>query len=471
MGNKGTKGITKDGEITELDPSKFKLPNVLDHIATKYILTQNFVDLKNLDSEEYCNKLIIVTSNIVEKYFNEKEIKYLAQRTQNGIPIEKMSGNNIIFLQKDDVPRLEVMSKLRKKRMCIGIAKFYIKIAHLFAAIVKTINPEYKFLNADGVTEIVSLLQKDKIPNGAKVTFLKSGLCARRIQALQPMQDTERGYAIKGKNCGMNKTVKTDNFESNPENPLSWEVKNISTKKLGDEEGIPELEFLYKDVYDYYTGKYTGMSDKSQLLYNTDLKQFYDVFTGGQKLPPDITKFSQIPLKDFHTQPLCQDKNSPWKKTYTGDKSKGLMKEYASHLNIMMSNAENTEHELISILNKIFVYWTTKGNSKKTLTIDPKLNDEKLGQLVEEARKIIIKLYINCEKDFQKGLSIFEAIVKKKMLDTAQQKITNLTKQADQLLQHTPEVTVMKADVKRSVAPATMMGPMPNLVQRQHQIV
>ena len=40
MGNKGSKGITKDGEITQLDPTKFKLPNVLDHIATKYILTQ-----------------------------------------------------------------------------------------------------------------------------------------------------------------------------------------------------------------------------------------------------------------------------------------------------------------------------------------------------------------------------------------------------------------------------------------------
>ena len=48
MGNKGAKGITKDGEITQLDPTKFKLPNVLDHIATKYILTQNFKDLQML---------------------------------------------------------------------------------------------------------------------------------------------------------------------------------------------------------------------------------------------------------------------------------------------------------------------------------------------------------------------------------------------------------------------------------------
>ena len=152
-----------------------------------------------------------------------------------------------------------------------------------------------------------------------------------------------------------NKKVSTDSFESSPEDPLSWNVENIGTKRLGDEEGIPELEFLYKDVYDYYTGKYTGMTDKSAKQYSEDLKAFYDVFTGGKTLPATITKFSQIPLKDFHSQALCQDKNSPWKKVYMGNKSKGLMKDYAAHLNVMMSNAEKTEHELITILNNIFV--------------------------------------------------------------------------------------------------------------------
>lgn len=453
MGNKGSKGITKDGEITQLDPAKFKLPNVLDHIATKYILTQNFKDLTNLDSEEYCNKLIIMTSDIIKKYFNEKEIQYLAQRTKNGIPVEKMTGDTVIFLEKEDLPRLEVMSKLRKKRMCLGIAKFYIKIAHLFAAIVKTINPEYKFRNIDGVTEIVGLLQKDKIPQNAKVTFMKSGLCARRIKALQPVQDTERGYAVKGKNCDMNKTTSKESFESSPEDPLSWSQENIGTKRLSDEEGIPELEYLYKDIYDYYTGKYTGMSEKSRKQYLADLKTFYVTFTGQSSMPESITKFSDIPLKDFHSQALCQDKNSPWKKIYMGDKNKGLMKKYATHLSEMMANAQKTEHELISILNKIFVYWTVKGNSKKTLTIAPDLNETGLEKLVADARTIIIKLYINCEKDFQKGLSIFEAIVKKKMLDTAQQKVENLTKKADTLLTKPPEISIMKEDVKVSYQP------------------
>jgi len=136
-----------------------------------------------------------------------------------------------------------------------------------------------------------------------------------------------------------------------------------------------------------------------------------------------------------------------------GDKTKGLMKNYATHLSEMMTNAQNTEHELISILNKIFVYWTVKGNNKKTLTIDPKLTESGLEKLVEQARNIIVKLYIQCEKDFQKGLSIFEAIVKKKMLDTAQQKVENLTKEADTLLSKPPAISVMKEDVKVSYQP------------------
>lgn len=83
---------------------------------------------------------------------------------------------------------------------------------------------------------------------------------------------------------------------------------------MSDEEGIPELEFLYRDIYDYYKGKYTSMSDKSKKQYMSDLKTFYTTFTGQSNMPESITKFSDIPLKDFHSQSLCQDRDSPWKK-------------------------------------------------------------------------------------------------------------------------------------------------------------
>jgi hypothetical protein len=53
---------------------------------------------------------------------------------------------------------------LKKKRVCIGIAKFYVKIAHVFAAIVMTINPVYVYKDENGNTIKRSLSEKNMIP-------------------------------------------------------------------------------------------------------------------------------------------------------------------------------------------------------------------------------------------------------------------------------------------------------------------
>ena len=63
--------------------------------------------------------------------------------------INKMAEKNVVYLDKNDLDRLDISSSVRKKRMCIGIAKFYVKIAHLFAAIAMTINPRYTYTDDD----------------------------------------------------------------------------------------------------------------------------------------------------------------------------------------------------------------------------------------------------------------------------------------------------------------------------------
>ena len=70
----------------------------------------------------------------------------------------------------------------------------------------------------------------------------------------------------------------------------------------------------------------------------------------------------------------------------------------------------------------------------KQLTINPKLNDESLQVLITKTRKILIELYITCEGDFQKGLEIFEAIIKSKMLQTAKRKISSFDAMSDDLM-------------------------------------
>jgi hypothetical protein len=120
---------------------------VIDYVATYYILTMDFKSLNNLSSKEYCDNLVVITSDIIKNYFNDLQITYLAQRVKNGEEVNELSKENVIFVNKDQLESLDIQNDakktIKKKRVCIGIAKFYVKIAHIFAAIVKTINPVY----------------------------------------------------------------------------------------------------------------------------------------------------------------------------------------------------------------------------------------------------------------------------------------------------------------------------------------
>jgi len=128
--------------------------NIIDYIASYYILTMDFKNLTKLSEKDYCDKLIILTSSILERYLTEQEIVYLDQRTQNGIEVNNMSKDKIIYLTKEQFEGFDVKNdvkkNLKKKRVCIGIAKFYIIIAHIFSAIVMTVNPIYNYTDEYG---------------------------------------------------------------------------------------------------------------------------------------------------------------------------------------------------------------------------------------------------------------------------------------------------------------------------------
>jgi hypothetical protein len=57
-----------------------------------------------------------------------------------------------------------------------------------------------------------------------------------------------------------------------------------------------------------------------------------------------------------------------------------------------------------------------------------------LDEIVVETRTLIINLYLTCEKDYARGLNIYEAIVEKKIFDSAQNQIIKLKKEHDDLL-------------------------------------
>jgi hypothetical protein len=99
-----------------------------------------------------------------------------------------------------------------------------------------------------------------------------------------------------------------------------------------------------------------------------------------------------------------------------------------------MKTSEENYNELINILNSIFVIQFNKNTNHKEITINPNLNMEKLNEIIKNTRSIIIKLYINCEEDFVKGIEIYTAIAEKQNFDNSKRQLHNLNKNINKLI-------------------------------------
>jgi hypothetical protein len=391
------------------------LLRLIDSIASKYILTQNFKDLQNLHYKDYCDKLIILTSDILASRFNIEQIQFLDKRTQQGDIINSIDKDNILYINKNQLNKLDVQSSVKKKRMCIGIAKFYIKIAHLFSAIVSTINPQYSY--RDNNNNIVKAQWNSKnINNINKFNLSKINLCSRRINStiINQIKNNDGSFTdniqLKSKICNINKN-------------------NNTTKTLNDEPGIPELKQLYFDIYNYDTGKFIAMSENSKNAYYKDLELFYKTFTGNKNMPSNIHSFNDIKLRDFHNKSRCYGNNAPLKQYINLNIKNNLYKKYAEQLRIMTIHANNNREQLLKILNQVFVYRVDPETKNKEVTLHPNLNMKLLDKLVSDTRKIVIKLYIDCENDFLKIINLFEAVVEEQIKKNTLRKIDNIKNQ------------------------------------------
>lgn len=378
---------------------------IIDYIATNYILTMDFDNLKKLNDQQYCDKLVVLTSDIIGRYFTPLEIFNLEQRIKSGV----VAKENAVFINKDDLNSMDNTDK--KKTLCISIAKFYIKISHIFAAIVMTLNPVYTYTDSLGTQISVSLYNKHKIPANADRVIQRFNICENRLNSLSYKWNPTLKN-IHPKMCDMN--YKPDNTNKN-------------VKLLADEPGIPELmELYYDDNYDSATGKFTGMSAKTRELYMKNLEMFYKIFTNNEKMGPDVKTFSDIKLRDYHNNPNCSE-DGAYRMNYDNDGS-SLFAEYATNLKKMMSQANTNQTKLMDILNKMFV------TQKNKIRINPKLSEFLLDEIVVETRTLIINLYLSCEKDYARGLNIYEAIVEKKIFDSSKNQIQKLKKEHDELL-------------------------------------
>ena len=310
----------------------------IDELVAGFIFNLDAKGLKNLNDAKECNKLVLFIAGIIEKTLSLSEIK------QVSLHITEKSDN-----------------------ISLDIARFYVKIAHVYASIVKTINP---------------------LKIGSSKTKSNDSLCGSRLFSL-----------------------------------LSKGVEGTGKRNTADnvrEDGIPELDMLYNDSnYDYESGEFKGRSKKMDDVYNKNLMAFYTAYTGAP-MDYSIKKFSDIKINSHSTtveEPLCDD-------NICDDTT--LFEKYALNIANNIKYINSSEPKLIALVNKLF--------SKNKKSINPMLTDKEVSAIVDDARKIIIDLYITCERNYAKGIMIYEAISNKKILDTLQNRMDELIKNRTSLL-------------------------------------
>jgi hypothetical protein len=418
---------TKEEEIITLSDS-------LDFIATYYILTLNFQSLRQLNDKKYCMDLVVLTSDIINRYFSDLEVKELSERIESG-------KQKFVFFNKSDIENLNIPDSETKRGYCDEIAKFYIKIAHVFAAIVTTINPEYTYKDAFGNVVKKSLMQKDTIPSNADVSVSKINLCSERIDALKGKapeksnDDEENADEINEEVEDANEVEEQKGGEEkitiHPEICSVNLDKNLETNYLNEEPGINELIDLYFDgEYDYKSGKFLGMTAETEKKFQEDLKRFYLAFTDSDDMPSDIKKFSDIKLRDYSKKKYCE---SP-QKSLTGTYKDKLFNDYANNLKMMIQSVNKKQDDLLAIINKIFVYVLDPVTKKDVIRVNPDLTDDGLQEIIEKTRNLIIELYLKCEEDFVEGVKIYEAIVESQIFETTQKHIVQLEKEHEKLI-------------------------------------
>jgi hypothetical protein len=445
MGNQQS-SISKYGgggeDTSTKDVKQIPLDETIDYIATHYILTSDFQSLRKLNEKTYCEKMIVLTSDIINKKFSDLEVDKILDRVENGSSPKDIEKENVVFFNKSQLHNAIEEGNDTKELKCNQIAKFYIKVAHLFASIVMTINPEYTHTDFFGNVKTYKLFEKDKIPSSGHFEVSKINLCGERVDILSNELIKNDGEE---KEDGDTES-KNINVNTAPKKLCSMNLnKKGKVKTLDEEIGIPELmELYYDDGYDYKTGKFNKMSEETEKQFKNDLKNFYINFTGDYNVPESVTKFSEIKLKDYSKEKICKTSKQSESSSSEHDKymkittKDNLYVKYAENLKKMIDSVNKKQLQLSLIIDKIFVYVydssNTVSNEDELIRINPDLTESSLQDIVVECRNYIRDLYLTCEKDFTEGIKIYEAIVESRILDTTIKQIDKLEKISDHLV-------------------------------------
>ena len=375
-----------------------EIKNILNKIFVDFIKTSNFDDFTKFHLDPNIReKITIITNESIEKNLNLKDIEYISNEIYQDELLSTKQKEKVIVLKNDDISKLDVYNKKYKKELASGIAKYYLKIYSIFAAVIVTVHPEF-----------------DKTDSPASSLLSSSNknlsLCSRRIHAL-----TDGEYNLDDPDG--NVTIKPQKYvcEFSLQDKLKSKTEKGYLRKLSDEVGISQLQQMYFDVFDPKSGTFNDMTSKAKSKFQKDLQSMYKTYTGNTGvMNENIDSFSKIPLKDYHNSSYCSSEDDTHKypeKLYGNLKTDTLFKQYADVVNKLIHSNTQGLNSLLKIIDVIFKVIIDDETGEKEIVINSSITMSVLDKISQEVIDILMKLYTACEDNFQKGIDIINAIV------------------------------------------------------------
>ena len=433
--------------------SKDDLFKIVNKISSDLILNTADDDLINFMEPKYCIKIIKLSSRLLNDNFTKNELKLISDKLIS----DKLKDKVIDILNKKKIindtikwsKSQSVTDTSVTDTSATGTSLTDINVMGLTGpSLMGLTGPSVTgpSLTTDSINNIYSdeYQTKKEICKVISVHYVK---IMHIFSAIKTILDSNETFCKKNKKF----KYKKNKIQINDSN-ISAEICNTgkneiygsenSIPKLGSENAIPELENLYKD--EYVGENIFKMSEKSTEKYNIDLISFYESYTGKDK-KKEITSFSQIPVFDYKSDELCKKMEKKMGASLNnelqGDSKNYNIIMFANHLAKIMNESNIIDNTLIETLNLLFVIDETDH-----YIINEKLTSNGVDKLTETVRATIMELYINCEKDYKKGVELFENILLSKNIYLVENRIDS-----KKMKESTEEITKSVEEINKNI--------------------
>jgi len=338
----------------------------------------NNIKYNNNDLTKNIN--LIATNLILSQSFkdiiNIKNVNYynkLLKLTSKNIK-KYLNNDNIHKLSKE----LKINTNQNNNNLSIEISKYYIKILNIFNSIV--------IMNS-------CFFNKNKNKNFYDLKFILENFLFDDL-----------------------KNLYIDIFDDD-------DVVYCNSKIIYDHDLFNDLEKSYFDVYDYEKEEFNNMSNDMKKIYKNDLNNLYTIIH-NKKSNIEINSFKDISLLNLNN---FSNTSEMYKKIYAKNNKNKLFSQYIDNIKNMKQNIQEKQVKLINIINNIFMIKDSE------ITINNNLNIDKLNVLIIHTKNIIMDIYANYDKYYNKGILIYDTIIENIKLDTNYKKIENIKKNIELL--------------------------------------